>query len=382
VLAAKALDSRDKYHEKTGAFRRGAGAKRVLKMSIRRSRVRGFTLNYVLMVRGGLRGPGLLGAGLVGAGLLLSAARPAQAQSQSSIAQALYEDGRTLVGQGKYAEACPKFAESYKQEAGVGTLLNLASCNEQLGKTATAWSEFTEAYELLSRTPGEPRTAYAQEHRDALASKLSRVAIDVPARNRVSGLVVTLDGAEVGSAAWGVMVPIDPGKHAVKASAPGCIPWDGTVTVGASADKQTVSIPLLHAAAPPKAAAPVATQTKNDATPNDQGMTRPVTAPVVILGVATIGLAAGAGVTGALYLKRKGDFDAINGKPGVTSTERDQKHNDAAVMANVNVALTAGAVATGIATLIFYFTTPKEPKTAFVPWFDQHAAGASVIESF
>ncbi|HTM43554.1 MAG TPA: hypothetical protein VL137_01290 [Polyangiaceae bacterium] len=343
-------------------------------MSIRRSGLRGSTLSCEATLLGGL----------LAAGLLLSAARPAVAQSQSGIAEALYEEGRTLVGQGKYAEACPKFAESYKQEAGVGTLLNLASCNEQLGKTATAWSEFTEAYELLSRTPGEPRTAYAQEHRDALASKLSRVAIDVPARNRLSGLVVTLDGAEVGSAAWSVMVPIDPGKHVVKASAPGCVPWDGSVTVGASADKQTVSIPLLHAAAAPAKPPPaaVANQSTTAATPNDQGMTRPVTAPVVILGVATIGLAAGAGVTGALYLKKKGDFDAINGKTGVSSTERDQKHNDAATMANINVALTAGAVATGVATLIFYFTTPKEPKTAFVPWFDQHAAGASVIESF
>jgi hypothetical protein len=44
------------------------------------------------------------------------------------VAQALFDQARKAMAAHDYAEACPKFDESYKVEQALGTLLNLAVC--------------------------------------------------------------------------------------------------------------------------------------------------------------------------------------------------------------------------------------------------------------
>lgn len=316
------------------------------------------------------------------ASVVLLCAGTAQAQSQSSIAEALYQEGRELLTAGKAAEACPKFAESYRLEAGAGTLLNLAACNEQLGKTATAWSQFSEAYAVLSRQGDSERAEYAAEHRDALAKKLPKLAIEVPESSRVPQLVVTLDGVAVGSAVWGVGVPIDPGPHAVTARAPGYEDWSGKVEIAGGAETTKLPVPTLkRAAAQPPSAEPASSG--SGATPEADSGGRPLTAPVVILGIATIGLGVGAGVTGALYMTKQREYDEVNGQAGSDPQRVNELHEDADKLGNLNLGLTIGAVATGVTTLIWYLATPKEPaSTAFAPWVDPHAAGASFQGQF
>src|ERR1019366_5157952 len=63
-----------------------------------------------------------------------------QTPSNTSVAaEALFEEGRSLVAAGKYAEACPKFADSERLGPSVATLLNLAKCWGRGGRTAPAW---------------------------------------------------------------------------------------------------------------------------------------------------------------------------------------------------------------------------------------------------
>ena len=71
---------------------------------------------------------------------LASVAQPAQAQSDSAAARALFAEGRNLMADERYAEACPKFEESLRLDHGMGTQFNLAHCWEKLGRTASAWS--------------------------------------------------------------------------------------------------------------------------------------------------------------------------------------------------------------------------------------------------
>src|SRR5258708_30905435 len=53
-------------------------------------------------------------------------ARGQEPASEGAFAQMLYRQGRALIGEGKVAEACPKFAASYRLDAATETALHLA----------------------------------------------------------------------------------------------------------------------------------------------------------------------------------------------------------------------------------------------------------------
>src|SRR5882672_7960826 len=147
-----------------------------------------------------------IGAALVAA---IAAPRTAIAQKQVVLAETLYQTGRDLMTAGKYAEACPKFAESYRLDAATGTLLNLAACHEAEGKFASAWGEFTDGANAAERDGRDDRVEYATDRAQALLPKLSRLVIDTAQGVDRAALQISLDGAEVGAAALGVPMPLD-----------------------------------------------------------------------------------------------------------------------------------------------------------------------------
>src|SRR5437016_4621333 len=131
-------------------------------------------------------------------------ARIAQAQPSGSdiaTAQALFEDGKRLMQQGKYAEACPKLVESQRLDPGGGTLLAIALCHEGEGKTATAWADFNIALTEARKDKHANREAAATDHIKALDAKLTKARIVVA--KKIDGLEVRRDGTLVGEAQWG-----------------------------------------------------------------------------------------------------------------------------------------------------------------------------------
>ncbi len=92
---------------------------------------------------------------------------PAMAGAQPASAETLFQQGRALLVAGDLAGACEKFDASNREEASVGTLLNLGDCRERLGDTETAWATFLAA-EALARKSGDDRADEAARRAHAL----------------------------------------------------------------------------------------------------------------------------------------------------------------------------------------------------------------------
>src|SRR5215510_6829564 len=88
--------------------------------------------------------------------------------SDRALATQLFKEGRDLMAQKKYAEACRKLEESQRLDPGGGTLLNLAICHESEGRSATAWAELTEALGIARRDGRIDREKLAQTRMTAL----------------------------------------------------------------------------------------------------------------------------------------------------------------------------------------------------------------------
>src|SRR5450432_1017222 len=164
----------------------------------------------------------------------------------SAAAQALFDEAKTEMAGHRYAEACPKLEESLRLQAAVGTLLNLADCYDREGKLASAWSKYLEAASKARAAGQGDRARIARDRAAALAPKLSKLVIDVPAASRASGLEVRRDETIVGEAEWGQQIPADAGSHVLEASAPGRRPWSQTVLMANGAAVARVTVPELE----------------------------------------------------------------------------------------------------------------------------------------
>lgn len=155
---------------------------------------------------------------------VMSFAGPAMAQEPKrdpAAAEALFAEGKRLMEQKKLAEACPKFEESHRLDPGVGALLNLAACQEQRGKIASAWGHYRDAEQQLRRDGDPRRAAFAQGRAQALEPRLPRVVITV--ETQAPGFTLARDGVGLSAASFGTPLPVDPGPHDLVAEAPGHI---------------------------------------------------------------------------------------------------------------------------------------------------------------
>lgn len=183
--------------------------------------------------------PSVAGALLV----VLTATASARADDPSAIAEALFRSGRELMAAERYAEACPKFAESERVDPKPGTLMNLALCHEKTGKTASAWAEYLDAAESSRRAGESARERVARDRAAALEPALSHVVIEA---DPASPAQVALDDRALGPGAFGTPIPIDPGDHVLHAVAPEKKPFSQTFSVTAGAEPLHLRVPALE----------------------------------------------------------------------------------------------------------------------------------------
>lgn len=284
-----------------------------------------------------------------------------------ALATALFKEARTLMENNEVAEACRKFQESHRLDPSGGTLLNLAACNEKLGRTATAWTHYNEALAWARRDRREDRMQFAAEHMHALEPRLSYVVIEVPESARVEGLEIRRDGSVVRKAAWGSRMPLDPGAHVVEASADGYRAWRTEVTVDAEGSEQTVLVPVLVPLAPSSSnEEPVqdVVGAKPTRSPEPETETTAGSAPwtaYALTGVGVVGI--GVGTYFGLRAFSK-DAEADDACPKGECTAEGRKLTDqAGEAADVStVAFSVGIVALGSGVAIWLLDS-EEPET-------------------
>jgi tetratricopeptide (TPR) repeat protein len=306
-------------------------------------------------------------AGLAALLVLAPAKAWAQSDTDSALAEALYRQARELMTQEKYAEACPKLAESYRLDPGTGTLLNLATCRELEGKLATAWLLYSDALLAAQRDRRDDREEFAQQHLTELEPRLSRLTLLVPPEADDPALELTLDGTRVASAARGVPTYVDPGSHTVQAKSPGKIAWSQTIEIAATAEQRVITIPKLEpAAAAPPAPAPASTASP-EPTAAPVVRTRPTPNTVYIAGGATIALAVAATVTGIVYLDKRSSYHQyLVEHDNMPSPDAASLRDSARLNGSLNAALLIATTCGAAATVYLYLARPEriEPSVA------------------
>jgi hypothetical protein len=175
--------------------------------------------------------------------ILVSPERRAHGEERDPVtAEALFRQGREAIAKGDFAAACPKFVESQRLDPSVGTLMNVAECEEHEGRVASAWERWHEAMDQLLHA-SDDRVATARAHLAALEPRLPKLVVRLPP-DLPEGQV-TRDGVRLGPAAIGVAVPVDPGEHRLTLSVPGHETRDRAVRL---VEGQTLEVSLTAGA--------------------------------------------------------------------------------------------------------------------------------------
>jgi serine/threonine-protein kinase len=204
----------------------------------------------------------------------------AQSADDRAAADALFDAARRLMDEGNFDQACPKFRDSYELDPGVGTLLNLALCYKQAGRTASAWSVYREAAAAARAQGQDDRERLARDEATALEGSLVRLLIEVSAdAASVEGLEIKRGNQVLKRTLWGVGLPVDPGEVTIVATAPGYVQRSATVKVEGDGKTITFKLEALVKEGGDAAAAPLPDGAAPAPTEDTRALARPEEAP-------------------------------------------------------------------------------------------------------
>ena len=316
-------------------------------------------------------------------GLQTQTVRAQSSAADKAAAEGLFDQGLALMREARFREACVRLEQSQALDRGIGTMLYLADCYDQLGRTASAWALFRQAASEARAAGQAERALSANQRASELEPKLAKLSVETSPGGALRGLVFSIDGTAQPMGMWGVALPIDPGEHQVEARAPGYSPWSTTASVP-PASSITVTIPQLSpdaspapaptpaaAAAAPAAGAPVAVSAsagsaRADALPAERStLTKALAFGLGGAGVVSAAVGIGFGVQAIHKNDDAKEYcpdggSVCNDPRGVTLTE------DAQTAAKLANGLIIGGAALAAAGVVLYFYHPwdKAPELA------------------
>lgn len=306
--------------------------------------------------------------------MFLVAASGSAVAQPAKAAEAAFARGKDALTVGKYAEACAAFEESQRLDPQPVTLFNIALCDEQLGKLASALAIYTE---LVEHDDTPVRRAKSADMLGQLSVRVPRLEIRVT--NPRPGMEVTVNGTRVLD--W-KNHPIDLGTSRIVARAPGAREWSGEVTAKAERERVSISITLaaepaaesLEPGAPREPARAVSTLSSRE----KLGLVAMIGGGVFVAGGVTFGL-----------LARSAWHDAKDVCGGTTCNT--QMELDAGQVL-VDRARTRGTIATALVVagglvaaggVILWVTAPSaERKVAIAPTGSTSSIGLAVLGAF
>jgi hypothetical protein len=268
---------------------------------------------------------------------------------EQTAAELLDAEGTALMQQQRYAEACPKLAESVRLEPGTGVLLRLGLCDQQLGKTASAWSAFHEAAERAQRAGDEALRQLAEKRADEIAPSVPRVRFLVAPGLGAESTTLSCDGTALDASVLGAPIPIDPGVHSVEAASDGRTFSRQAFTLVARDAVVTIAIPP----------SPLATPGEERGAARSSGLPPQRSAALVVGGVGVAGLLVGS-VLGLVALSswNSAKSECASNFSGCTPAALDRQSSIHAEATLSTVGFVVGGAGLAGATLLWW-TTPK-----------------------
>jgi len=287
---------------------------------------------------------------------------PCRAQSDDALAGArqLFVEAVGDEDAKRYETALDKFRRVAAVKETANVRYRIASCLEALGRRAEALASYDAAVRLGAQDPSAADVVQASRARAAqIDPTVARLSVVVPPEVRPS-TEVRVDDAPIDLDSASASLPLDPGHHTIRATAPGCVPFDTAVTLSAGGRVSiTVTLQPAGAAPPPSALPPAASTT-------------PVGAWVAI----GVGGALAIGSVVSLVL-RASNMSTLNRDcattssgslacPSATMDEVNSAHDAAKIEGPLGIGLAAGAVvAFGIGAWLFA-SSPSTGASALV----------------
>lgn len=125
----------------------------------------------------------------------------------------LFKQGKKLMAEKKFAEACPRLEKSFEIDPQIGTELNIGRCYEEWGKLGKAYRAYTDA----SKRADDAKDARAPKIKDLIAKlepNVPKLVIHVPDGADTAGLQIAIDGVAVSD--YTAPQLLDPGPKSVE----------------------------------------------------------------------------------------------------------------------------------------------------------------------
>ncbi len=306
----------------------------------------------------------------LGALLLTTFPHAARAQSASSAAETLFQDGKALLARGRLKEACEKLAASQKLEGAVGTLAALGACYEKDGRAAAALTTFRAGLSL-AQSRHDARDKVLAEKIAELEPRVPTVLFSADAGVRGSpGVTLELDALALDLAVVGSELAVDPGPHRLTIRAPGHAAREVSFTVK-SGER---AFPLRIELGPPgDAATPTSTESGS--------VQKPVA--IALMGAGALGLGLGA-FFGIRTLSLASDAKSLCRTSADCRDYRgaQDRYDSGKGTATASTVLFGLGLAAAGAGVVLYVLSPSAAKTGVAPTVGPGLIGASYTSSF